>query len=179
MSRLPLRAGLAALVVALVSTSATPSSAASMEYTAVGFANAVSAYLNVTYRPPVNDIVGRTARELLQAECLYYATGGGSLTTGGEPVEEETVVFVAKVVTTAQSSANNVLDRLPAATGIVCELWDGLETMVDSWDALRPGSAAYNTFTTEMTDVAQPRICGYAYVLFGDTSRLDGPRACW
>lgn len=176
MSRLPLRAGLAVLALASLVT-AGPASADDVEYTAVGFAVPGAAYINAVYRPAVAE-AGRLLHEVIDAECEFSATGAGSNVGGAGEEETEQAVFVAKVVTTyAKQDTANPVDGLPAATGIVCSVWDDVE-LVRTTDVLRSGNFAYNAFLVDVEGVQQPRICVRAYVIFGDTSRVDGPETC-
>ena len=176
MSRLALRAGLAALALASA-VNAAPAAAEDLEYTAVGFATPVAAYINALYRPPVAQGIGPIVRGLIDAECEVTVAATGSVSGSGGQEDAAVGVFVAKVVTTYAKQTSFPPDGLPAATGIICSVYDG-DVLRDSRDVLRSGNSAYNAFMLPMEGIKQPRICVRAYVIFGDTSRIDGPETC-
>lgn len=172
MTRLP-AAALAALALTLGTT---PASASNEPATTVGFSSDLAGYINAIYRPAVTTA---DTESVLQAECKFDATAYGRV-TGEEAQETELVALVGKVVTNdADDTAPIVLDQLPAATGVVCEVWDGeKDVLVASVEGARPGTAAYAGGVREVTNVKKPRICVRAYILYGSGRQFQGAKSC-
>ncbi|HVF03267.1 MAG TPA: hypothetical protein VNA20_00365 [Frankiaceae bacterium] len=178
------RVRIAALLAAAASI--VPGAAASgseEETTTVGYVTEVSGLLKSIYRPPVLGVDPRTLLTgVTEAECTFDATGYGN--TSGDRAQ---AAFAARVVTTRTNRSSvtpqdplgrGLLADEPVATGVGCELTNGDGTPVTSWSTLRPGNSAADAVVREIGRVSNPVICVWAWVYFGDGTRVDHKKTC-